>query len=156
MVGAGCFGAGYFTGKESGESAAADTKPRGVAPSTTTLGSPSAASEQPDGVAGVWKGTYTCSQGATGLTLTIEGEDEALAATFEFYPTSENPSVKKGSYKMGGNVTNGRMVLIGTTWIDQPDGYQMVNISSTSITATTITGTIDTAPGCTSFRVTRS
>ncbi|SHN47088.1 hypothetical protein [Cryptosporangium aurantiacum] len=159
VVGAGCFGSGYLFGKNRGE-AAADSGPRVAAtPKTTTLGSASPTAEAPaaqDGVTGTWKGTYTCNQGETGLTLTIEGQDSALTATFEFYPTSSNPNVEKGSYKMGGNVTDGRLALIGTDWIEQPAGYEMVDLSSSDFSGTTMNGTIDGAPGCTTFSVTRS
>ncbi|TQS45819.1 hypothetical protein [Cryptosporangium phraense] len=152
VVAAVAFTAGYFVGQASESDAETPRAVTSSAPAAPSA-SPSAAAQQ--GVAGVWKGTYTCNQGETGLTLTIEGQDSALEATFEFYATSTNTDVPSGSYSMAGNVTGGTMRLIGTAWINQPDGYGMVNLTSTSISATTITGTVEFS-GCSTFTLTRS
>jgi hypothetical protein len=78
---------------------------------------------------GAWSGTYGCSQGITGLTLTIEDlGDRAVEATYDFYAVPENPGVPSGSYRMEGNYVDGEMVLTGVEWIDQPPGYAMVDL----------------------------
>jgi hypothetical protein len=153
VVGAGCFAAGYMFGRQGAETSTAPAPAAGTPkPGSPSRGAPSTAAK-PDGVAGKWTGTYTCSQGETGLTLTIQGPDTELRATFAFYPVSG--SGEKGSYKMGGALNGGTMRLIGTEWIQQPEGFGMVNLSSSNVTATTITGKVE-ADGCTDFSVKRA
>jgi hypothetical protein len=80
---------------------------------------------------GQWKGAYGCNQGVTGLTLTVEGQDPAqVAATYEFYAVNENPGVPSGSYRMTGTYDSGRLALQGSEWIEQPEGYVMVDYES--------------------------
>ncbi|MFI5956084.1 hypothetical protein [Cryptosporangium sp. NPDC051539] len=155
------FTAGYFTGKHNRETTSA-RPPQTATASSSAQPQPSAPSGAPDpsaatqqGVAGTWKGTYRCNQGETGLTLTIKGQDSALTATFAFYPTATNSDVPSGSYRMSGNVTDGTMRLIGTAWINRPDGYGMVNLTSTGIGATHLTGTVEFT-GCSTFDLDRA
>jgi hypothetical protein len=85
---------------------------------------------------GKWKGTYVCSQGATGLTLTIKaGKTVAttmhtLSATFDFYAVPANPRVPSGSYSMTGYYFPGGIDLQPTRWISQPAGYEMEAITA--------------------------
>ncbi len=80
---------------------------------------------------GDWKGTYTCSQGETGLTLSISARGNKLTATFSFYPVPSNPGVPTGSYKMEGTIKGNKIDLSGTEWINQPSGYSMIDVIGT-------------------------
>ncbi|GEM_PF-2150796 len=82
-------------------------------------------------VAGIWKGTYTCTQGATGLTLTIQTEGEKAKAIFSFYPLKSNPGVPSGSYELTGRISNRRVILRPSRWINQPTGYSMLGVTLT-------------------------
>ena len=56
-----------------------------------------------DKIVGEWKGTYTCNQGLTGLTLTIkDSKDKDVEAIFSFYAVKSNPDVPSGSSRMTG------------------------------------------------------
>jgi hypothetical protein len=78
---------------------------------------------------GSFQGKYGCNQGITGLTLTVEdGGDAAVDATYDFYAVPENPDVPSGSYRMEGTYNQGEMVLHGTEWVEQPEGYIMVDL----------------------------
>jgi hypothetical protein len=111
---------------------------------------------------GVWRGSYSCTQGDTGLTLTIEetGDEGGLSATFGFYPFPDNPDAEEGSFAMLGSLTEGHMDLLADQWIDQPPGYVMVNLAAdiTEPSPDRIEGTVSSDAGmsdCTTFAVTR-
>jgi len=83
-------------------------------------------------LAGIWSGTYTCSQGLTGLTLELSyAGGEQLTGVFNFYEVPSNPGVPTGSYKMTGSVSSGVLTLHGTEWIEQPSGYGLVGLKTT-------------------------
>ena len=83
--------------------------------------------------AGTWVGTYTCRQGLTGLQLDIDaGEENSLAATFAFYTIDSNPDVPSGKFTMRGTYSDAGIELIQDTWIQQPAGYEMVDLRSRS------------------------
>jgi pimeloyl-ACP methyl ester carboxylesterase len=83
------------------------------------------------GVLGLWKGTYTCSQGLTGLTLDIEPADDGkLSAVWQFYADPANPGVPSGSYTMTGAYTQGVLNLAPDTWVSEPANYSMVGLSA--------------------------
>jgi hypothetical protein len=99
----------------------------------------------------VWVGRYTCAQGATALRLAIDATtDTSVTAIFSFGPLPENPSVRRGSYRMIGharaNSTRVEYDLRPTEWIDRPEGYLMVGVSATKDGAN-LHGTIRAA-GC--------
>lgn len=105
-------------------------------PTTTpprTSGRPSTA-DVLKGLAGTWEGEYTCGQGNTGLTLTVKAPQSGAApTTFAFFPLASNPSAKKGSYLMIGAISPaGQLVFKQQQWIEQPDGYVMVDLAVTS------------------------
>lgn len=108
--------------------------------------------------AGTWEGQYGCTQGLTGLTLTIEpGEGGNVTAVFEFYAVEENPDVPSGSYRMAGTYADGRLQLEGVEWIEQPPGYVMVGyVSNTDlgIDPNRIFGTVE-GSGCNIFEMRR-
>jgi hypothetical protein len=103
---------------------------------------------------GEWRGAYGCTQGVTGLTLTIEGVDPGhVTATYEFYEVPENPGVPSGSFRMTGTYDSGRLTLQGDEWIEQPEGYSMVGYESNDdlgVDPHHMFGTV-IADGCTLF-----
>jgi len=108
-------------------------------------------------VTGTWVGTYTCSQGLTGLTLTVSGDDSALSAEFAFYATDNgDPSVPPGSFRMTGVARPRGIELRQQKWITKPNGYAMVDLTATAPADDddSLDGNIDSAtPGCTSVHL---
>jgi len=108
------------------------------------------------GVAGVWTGTYTCAQGLTDLRLTInDSGGGALTAIFDFYADSSNPGTPSGSFAMTGTYSASGLVLDQDHWINQPDGYSMVNLVAPPPSGNTIQGTVEDLGGCTTFSISR-
>jgi hypothetical protein len=107
-------------------------------------------------VAGVWAGTYTCSQGLTGMRLTITGSGgDTLTAVAAFYAVASNPNVPDGSYEMTGTYSAaGGLVLTPDHWISEPSGYEMVGFSGPPPSGNSMHGTVQSG-GCTTFSVTR-
>lgn len=139
------------SGGGSGVAAQAST-----APSTANSGSASggtASAQKPDltEFTGRWTGTYTCSQGQTSLTFKLAGGNLTVAGTFEFTTTDGT----SGSYTVTSEPSDPKVVLHAGQWVNQPDGYDMVDFEVTTITSTTISGTVD-GNGCTTFQATKS
>src|SRR5690348_12610923 len=75
-------------------------------------------------LSGKWSGSYTCSQGLTGLTVVMRGSATGqVDALFEFYPLPQNPRVPSGKYNMKGSYSKGALALSGSSWIIQPGGF---------------------------------
>jgi hypothetical protein len=131
-------------------------------PSATRTATPSASAGAQVPVAsmeGDWEGTYTCSQGETGLKLAIQKANAQGVANgkFEFFPVAGNPSAKSGSYEVniGYSPSAGGLKVTGLKWIQQPDGYVMVDLLATGTpTADKITGRV-LDPSCSTFTITR-
>jgi hypothetical protein len=107
-------------------------------------------------VIGKWKGKYTgCSQGTTGLTLTIKPKKggNRISAIFKFYPLPSNPAPAKGSYLMSGYYFPGGIALVPVRWIVNPGGYVMVNVVGAAPRHGRMTGAVVT---CTAFSVKRT
>ena len=110
----------------------------------------------PDAV-GTWSGTYECAQGQTGLILTVEAaDDDALSATFEFFPVRANPGVPSGRFSMKG-LQEGRDVRLRQyAWVERPPGFQMVDLSGAiSSDGSTFEGAVLATTGCTTFTLRR-
>ena len=105
---------------------------------------------------GVWTGTYSCSQGLTGLRLTITSSaGDTLRATVEFYAVAGNPGVADGSYVMTGDYSaSSGLVLIPDYWINEPPGYEMVGLSGPPPNGNSLRGTVQ-GVSCSTFSVTR-
>ncbi|GAB3434758.1 hypothetical protein [Actinophytocola sediminis] len=102
-------------------------------PSATSGPSAGAGDGELEPLVGTWEGEYTCGQGVTGLTLTIEpADDKSVAVVFEFFPLPENPEALAGSYQMVGKYSGNRLVFRQEKWIDQPADYLMVDLEVTS------------------------
>jgi hypothetical protein len=129
-----------------------------------TAGSPapsspaaSAASSSPAGaaVAGVWRGTYTCNQGLTGVELTITGSGESVMATVDFYPVTSNPGTASGSYEMVGSYSAATGLKLNPDyWINEPAGYEMVGLTAPPPGGDSMTGDV-VGVNCSTFSVTK-
>jgi hypothetical protein len=115
------------------------------------------ATAQTTGIAGTWRGTYTCQQGVTGLVLRIAGDGDAVSARFEFSADASNPGVPSGAYTMTGRyeAKTRALSLRQERWIAQPPGYIMVDLEG-AMTADgrTLAGRI-AYPSCTTFTLSR-
>jgi tetratricopeptide (TPR) repeat protein len=112
----------------------------------------------PSTIAGVWEGSYVCSQGVTGLILDMVGvSGGTLSAVFDFFPISGNANVPSGSFTMTGKYSAAGVSLMPGHWINQPRGYSMVALSGgqPSNDSQLFSGAV-TSPGCTTFFVHKS
>lgn len=109
---------------------------------------------------GDWKGTYTCSQGLTGLTLSLAGDKSGnVEAIFSFYEVPQNPGVPSGSFKMRGIYGTPRSLVLSANesdWIENP-GYVTVDLNgAVSANLTTYSGDVSGPGGsCTTFSLTK-
>ena len=81
----------------------------------------------PSEIVGTWEGSYTATQGETGLTLTVYSNG---TARFEFYNLPGHTNSKNGQYTMTVNYNSGtgEYSLVGRDWIDRPSGYSFVSL----------------------------
>lgn len=84
---------------------------------------------------GTWNGTYTAGQGETKITIeipdvTADGFFIDGKVYFSALPT--NPTVPSGSFSLigGYDLTSGKINFSGNQWIEQPDGYSMINFDA--------------------------
>ena len=86
----------------------------------------------------VWSGTYVCSQGLTGVTLTIDLVGAAASVLFEFaaVPQNSNPVPSGASRLIGAiteNIDGGLTIDVDPDeWVLQPPGYFMVGLAATA------------------------
>lgn len=114
-------------------------------------------------VVGRWQGTYLCTQGWTGLDLTIRiGEPQApgkeLEATFAFYEIARNPGVPSGRFRMRGHFDpdDGHVDFEQDHWLERPARYVMVNLHGKLDPAKeTLAGRVS-GPGCGDFELRRA
>lgn len=107
----------------------------------------------PAQAADAWEGTYDCSQGRTGLTLTIEPDGPGVSALFHFYADPSRPEVPEGCFAMSGQVDrrSGRVDLAAGRWLLQPFFYVTVDLSGTiSPDGAQLAGRVS-GPGCSAF-----
>jgi gag-polyprotein putative aspartyl protease len=107
-----------------------------------------------------FRGHYACGQGLTALTILIVAASTGTATTaeFRFGPTTMNPSVPEGAFKVEGRVdlSGGRMSLHPVEWIDRPYRYEMVGLDGSSEDGGhSFSGYIVGGWRCSSFSVTR-
>ncbi|NIJ14109.1 hypothetical protein FHU38_004453 [Saccharomonospora amisosensis] len=104
---------------------------------------------------GLWQGQYQCSQGETGMELEISApEGDTVEAVFRFFPLPGQPQNPSGSFSMRGRNTETGLVFAQQEWIEQPDGYVMVDLGVASVEGDTMTGRV-AGPGCADFTVAR-
>ena len=104
---------------------------------------------------GQWNGSYTCSGRETFLRLELDGDrDGNVTGSFQFHPFGEE-SGAEGSYEIEGTINlSWFMELRGSGWIDQPEGYRMVDLRGVVQTGGIFSGTVFDA-ACTTFYVKR-
>lgn len=94
-----------------------------VAAALAFLATPSLAIE------GVWHGKYVCTQGPTGLTLTVTKTPDGSSwiARFCFCAIEENPRLPTGECELTGQIVPNETVVKFTPWrwISQPEGWEM-------------------------------
>jgi hypothetical protein len=113
----------------------------------------------PAPIAGQWLGAFTCADGLTGLSLAIgEPLGEHVPATFSFYALPSNPGVPSGSFWMGGRFEDGdRLVLTAGGWLEQPPGYELLDLDGTfSADRRTYSGFVIGPADCTGFFVSKA
>lgn len=116
---------------------------------TAILAAPVRAQDTSTALTGNWQGTYTCAQGKTGLTLTIDRQDgSTFSGVFQFYPVRENITVPEGCFTVSGRLrSGGALDIIGAKWIKRPDGYITVDLHGrVGQGGTNMSGTVET-PG---------
>ena len=96
-------------------------------------------------------------QGPTGLTLTIGagGQSDTLSGNFRFYPVPGNARAASGDYEVAVSFDpqSRRVVVRGSRWVNQPEGYVFANLSGV-VQGRQLIGTVDTE-GCGAFELTR-
>ncbi len=104
---------------------------------------------------GEWVGTYSCMQGATGVTLSITSlRNDRFEGTFRFYPTPRSPDVAAGAYKVSGDYdpASRRILINPGAWITHPSHYyNTVMMGSFDPVAMTFRGYFQGISGCTSI-----
>jgi hypothetical protein len=82
---------------------------------------------------GVWRGSYVCSQGETGVDLSFSElhDDGSVLGTFSFYNLPGESNSATGVYTLIGqlDIRNQIVYLDPGTWIRQPPGYGPVGVS---------------------------
>lgn len=79
---------------------------------------------------GIYDGTYTATQGITGLTLEIyKTGSDSVEAKFSFYPVSKNLGVPEGSVIMKVNYkSKSDIVFSAYKWAKRPSNYYFVDL----------------------------
>jgi hypothetical protein len=122
-----------------------------VAASLAVIGLGTAAASGPSGT---YTGTYTCRQGATGLSLSITAAPgDKLSALFHFYGLPSNPSFPEGCFLMRGTYDSASesVRLYGGEWLLRPPNFRSVDLQG-QLSGGVLTGTV-VGPSCTSFSV---
>jgi hypothetical protein len=115
-----------------------------------TLG-PALTGAKASNLTGHFEGSYICSKGENNLALdTLAKETGEIVAVFSFGGTSDFP---KGSYSLTGRWTGAKFSLKSNAWIDQPEGYIMVDIEG-EVSARGVSGNMLT-PTCSNFSALR-
>lgn len=127
----------------------------GATASATAQSSPHARS-----VLGPWVGTYVCSQGLTGLTLSITEATPARAgALFHFYADPRNPRMPTGCFTMTGayDPASGHLQLKGKEWLLKPGGYRVVHFDGhVDAEGRSFTGKVSGGSSCKQFDLGRT
>ena len=109
-----------------------------------------------DTLSGEWEGAYSCYQGLTALSLSIQPDGEHWAGTFTFGPVKGNKAVPHGAYALAITQDGGNYHMEPGAWIEQPNGYVTVALDGTmSPDLKTLAGTV-LFEGCQSFQVSRT
>ncbi|MFD4431774.1 hypothetical protein [Nocardia sp. NPDC058497] len=124
----------------------------GTAVSAEIDGANPAPSVELSAITGTWVGSYTCNQGTTGLTLTVQPSGRT---EFAFYPLPTNPKAMSGRFEMRATTDSGRLEFQQVRWIERPGAYLMVDLQPTRHDDTVLSGNVR-ADGCSTFSVSRN
>ena len=104
---------------------------------------------------GLWTGSYTCNGQESYLQLRLDGDrDGHVTGTFQFGPMT-GQSGPEGAYEIDGTINQTWfMELNGISWIQQPDGFRMVDLRGVVQHGGVWTGSVFDA-ACTTFYVKR-
>lgn len=131
------------------------TSAESPAPSSQADPSAPASSVDLSVLPGTWRGSYFCAQGETGMELKIaEPVNGQVEAVFSFFPAEGGPPIESGSFRMLGSEQNGTLVFRQQEWIEQPQGYVMVDLGVATVGNDTMTGRV-AGSGCGDFSVTK-
>jgi hypothetical protein len=107
---------------------------------------------------GIWQGDYVCAQGKTLLRLTIRPEKDGTSiAYFHFFPPPDKPEDGRGCFSMrlGAARERAALALRQERWLDNPNGYVMVDlVGQVDLAADTFRGVVE-GPFCSTFSLTR-
>jgi hypothetical protein len=118
------------------------------------------AQEKANRLLGSWTGTYTCPQGLTGLTLSLNAQDgDTVTGYFHFYPPMSNQRPREGCFSVRGRIDKEQRIRIeAVRWITQPEGYVTVDLEGALddrgavFTGTVVPSAVDSA-ACTTFQL---
>ncbi len=102
---------------------------------------------------GQWNGSYTCNGQETFLRLELDGDREGnVTGSFQFHPFGDE-SGPEGAYEISGEINQTwYMELRGSGWIEQPEGFRMVDLHGVVQQGGVFSGTVFDA-ACSTFRV---
>ena len=108
-------------------------------------------------LSGQWTGTYACSQGLTGVRLSLSATgDKTATGIFEFFPTSASARVTPGSFVVTGTISRpGQVDFAPGAWIARPNGAMPVRVTAAVFSSPDkLAGTVTDA-GCGRFEAER-
>ena len=77
---------------------------------------------------GTYEGYYHAGGRKVGMTLTIY-EKNGLEASCKVYPLAGDPGMQAGEYLMDAAYSEGQYIFTATEWVEQPGGYNMIDLS---------------------------
>ena len=110
-----------------------------------------AASSNPDAASalvGVWRGSYICRQGETGVEVTITDltADGAVKGRFHFFNMPGKSNAAEGEFLLSGkyDLAAGTLTMTPGEWIKQPENYVTAGFTAYyRPPAPTMAGTVD-------------
>jgi len=100
---------------------------------------------------GVWRGSYICAQGETGVEVSFDrlGDDGTVTGSFRFFNLPNRNNAASGEYTLVGRLDGQELTLTPGTWLQQAPGYSAVGFNATFAFpgVTSIVGAV-AFPGC--------
>ncbi len=101
-----------------------------------------------------WTGRYTCTQGITGMTLTLDdGADGELHGIVSFFAGPENPDVPSGQYTVAAVRDGSRLRVEPRAWTVRPVDYNFASMEGTLTQGGRVYSGRYVGQGCGSFRL---
>ncbi len=105
-----------------------------VGPASALLASPNSLQMARSTLLGVWRGSYACGQGETGVELSFTdiSDDGTVMGTFTFFNLPGHSNAGDGEYSLVGHINSSEQQLYFDpgAWIRQPPGYAAVGFST--------------------------